>query len=337
MKLSDALVATDGAMIARGTLELPSVPTELFACRPHEFVSIRLDHWCDVTPVAVERCADTGYMLARPVGPTLSLGRPLEAEFRSALIALTERSEVQTMGGGSLSSTRDPSKAKGQDLHACTLVCAPGPERQKEFVFESTIGARKSEEWKSRNWPDAEGLRMAARFSVDIATACLVAGAVGELSPEVLRNAAPSWGGSTPNLLKSVCGWSGSMFAASNNGSIWRILDDRRLPLLILDQAVQLHELKSGFYGDSNRGYRLVITAFALHQLLGFGSSDPVRFIRLEGRLGSYHSTAGREPDIEEITVIEGGVAARELAAKTETGRELEIDFIVSRETCLVR
>ena len=343
MKLSDAMVSTDGTMIARGTLELPSVPTELFACHPHEFLSIRLDHWCDVTPVAAKKTADTGYLLTRPVGPTLAFGRPLVAEFRSALVALTERSMVRSTGGGGLSSTRDPLKAKGQDLHNCTLICALGPNRRKDFVFEATIGARKSEEWKSRNWPQAEGLRMAARFSLNGSTACLVAGSVGDLTPELHRDASPAWGGSSPNLLNSVCGWSGSTYAASNDGSVWGILDDRELPLLILNHAVKLHELEGGFYGYTHRSYRLVIIAFSLHQLLGFGSSDPVRLLRLEGQLGSYYSTTGREPDIEKIIVIEGGVAACDiglrvdLTVKTETGRELTVDFTLSRETCLVR
>lgn len=343
MKLADAMVATDGAMIARGTLELPSVPTERIACQSHEFLSIRLDHWCDVTPVTIKKCEDSGYLLTDPVGPALAFGSTLVTEFRSALLALTEPLEVKTSGGGGLSSIRNALEAGGQDIHDCTLICSPGPNRTKDFTFEATIGARKSEEWKSRNWPDAEGKKLVARFFVDIATACLVAGAVGDLPREVRRNAKPSWGGATPRLTNSVFSWSGSMYAVSSAGSIWGLAESQVVPCLLLDHAVHLNELESGFYAVSQRSYRLVITAFTLHQLLGFGSSDPIPHLRLEGNLGSFYSTSGREPDQEQISVIEGGVVARdtgfhvEFALQTEAGRELQVDFTLSRETSLVR
>lgn len=365
MHLTDALISTDGAILAEGAIEFPPDSGGIFDFAPHDHLIIDTTGPFNtrIRPATAVRDTATGYMRAQAAGGWLSLPAPLDFELRRGLRRLVLR-PIEARADhaeGMLASSDDPLTAKDQKLGHCVLAIALTPEAA-EFTLEADLRAAiPFADWNTtarNHWgEDGPAARLSARFSINAATACLGCGAMDPSgSPIAQRNVYPFEGHDGVLLERSVVDGLGGLLACSRNGQAWRIFTglsgprSEREEVLSL-RRVRLHRRENGlFEANEDAHWTFSCTAFTLESILrlmrrgrtlelsasGGGPATLQTGFREETRFHSVESvglSAAATPAGVAV-VMEASFDRSEAWGSEGTVR---IDFIVPRETLLAR
>lgn len=285
MHVTDALITTEGALLARGSIEFEPDPSGLFVCPPHQYLIIDRTgpYQARIIPAEATRDEATGLMRARALWGALSLPLPLDQQLRRGLARLVPRPTVARADHleGSLGNSLDPCSQKFQRLSHCILATTE-TEGSVEFAFEADLRAiHPFEEWEvsARNHWGIEGppARLSASFRVDSATRWVACGAIDVFkSPVAESDVHPFDGHEGVRLERWVGYYAGSVLAGSPGGPTWLIytgsLGSERGPEehLWLRAIRRLDRRQNGlFEAHDKRGiWNLRCNAFTLEQVV---------------------------------------------------------------------
>lgn len=365
MHLTDALISTDGAILAKGAIEFPPDSAGIFAFAAHDHLIIDPTGPFNtrIMPAMAVRDSATGYMRAQAVGGWLSLPAPLDFELRSGLRRLVLRpTEVRAdHAEGTLVSPGDPLTAKDQRLGHCVLGIALTPEAAEFTLTTDLRAALPFADWNTsarNHWgEDGPAARLSARFSINAATACLGCGAMDpSRSPIAERSVYPFDDHDNVLLERSVVDGMGGILAGSRNGQGWRIFTGLGGPRSVREEVLslrraRLHRRENGlFEANEDPHWTFSCTAFTLESILRLmrrgrtlelsasggdpatlqtGYRDETRFQSVESVALSAAATPAGVAVVLEASLDRSGAPGPEGA--------IRIDFIVPRETLLAR
>jgi hypothetical protein len=365
MHLTDALISTDGAILAEGSIEFPPDSAGIFASAAHDHLIIDPTGPLNtrIRPATAVRDTATGYMRAQAVGGWLSLPAPLDFELRRGLRRLVLR-PIEARADhaeGMLASSSDPLTAKDQKLGHCVLEIALTPETAEFTVTADLRAALPFPDWNTsarNHWGgDGPAARLSARFSINAATACLGCGAMDPSgSPIAERSVYPFDGHDNVLLERSVVDGLGGLLAGSRNGQAWRIYTglpgprSEREEVLSLRRA-RLHRRENGlFEADEDAHWTFRCTAFTLESILRLMRRGRTLELSASGGGPATLQTGFRDEtqfhSVESVTLsataTPAGVAV-DMEASLDRSEvpgprgAIRIDFVVPRETLLAR
>lgn len=359
MDLTDALITTDGAPLARGTIKLPPDQAGIFACAPHDHLVLDLKGWWAprLIPAVAVRDPATGYMRAEQVGPSLALPLPLQLEFisflrhpnRDPLVARADHT------GGHLASAGDPVKRVHQQLSNFILRAEGGAEAAS-FTIEADLRAlHPFASWDSvskNHWGDQSTARLTARFSVDAATSCLGCGTWNISESPIVEHDAYPFGHEGIRLERSVVDILGTLLAGSPDRQIWSLRSGPRGfgpqdPGKLTLTRVRLERQENGLFRTRawELGSWIDCSAFTLEQIM----AQLVRGRRLElsasgGQPASLHTGTREDAHTQHFDAVAvtaearpGGIAVTLAASTGPVPRPgPQIEFVLPREAVLV-
>lgn len=364
MHLRDALITTEGAILAKGALEFEPDPSGVFTNPPHDHLIIDL-FWslgAKIIPATAVRDPATGYFQARAVGGWLSLPPALDLELRNGLRRLASRpAEVRAdHAEGMLASSRDPFRAQDQRLGRCVLTMGQTVEAVEFTVAAELRAAHPFAYWNTsarNHWgEDGAAPRLSARFAVNAATSYVARSAIDvSASPVVERGATPFDGHGGVILERSVVETTGLLLAGSPGGQTWQIftgLDwprgDRENDFSI--RRTRLDRKENGLFdarADAHWTFRC--TAFTLQTVMSLLRRGEKLSLSASGR-GAASVETGMRDEIEshdaESIVLTAFAAPSGLTIDIEAAFDRGgtsspgltcINFTLPRETLLVR